>query len=100
MKKLFVISAALLLTAGGTMWAAVSLPSEPITAQQQDKTTGIASSTPSNTTPDPMGRRGRGRGHGGGGDHICGTRFCGQHCHHHGHVWCDGHAHWYCPGHH
>lgn len=91
MKKLLAISAALLLTAGGTMWAAVSLPSAPV---QVDKSKDIATATPSQTSPETMRRRGRGRGH------ICGTRFCGHHCHHHGHVWCDGHNHWYCPGHH
>jgi hypothetical protein len=32
-------------------------------------------------------------------DHLC-TRFCGHHCHHHGHVWCGGHEDFWCPGHH
>lgn len=83
MNKLVVIAAALLLTAGGTLWAAVSLPSV-----QKDKETRITSEAPAAETM----RRGRGR-------HVCGTRFCGWHGHHHGHVWCDGRDHWYCHGH-
>lgn len=105
MKKLLAISAVVLLTAGGTVWAAVSLPSASAPIHQpQDKTQDISVNTPTSTTPDTMGHRRR-RGHhgggggGGGGDHICGSRFCGHHCHHHGHVWCDGYSHWYCPGH-
>lgn len=32
-------------------------------------------------------------------EHLC-TRFCGHHCHHHGHVWCGGYEDFWCPGHH
>jgi len=32
-------------------------------------------------------------------EHLC-TRFCGHHCHHHGHEWCGGYEHFWCPGHH
>jgi hypothetical protein len=31
--------------------------------------------------------------------YLC-VRFCGSHCHHHGHVWCGGYEHFWCPGHH
>lgn len=30
--------------------------------------------------------------------HLC-QRYCGNHHHHHGHVWCSGHADYWCPGH-
>jgi hypothetical protein len=93
MKKLLAISAALMLTAGGTLWAAVSLPSAPV-----PETTSKEIAANTSTTPSGIAETMRRRGHG-GGDHVCGTRFCGHHCHHHGHVWCDGHSHWYCPGH-
>lgn len=82
MKKAFVITAAILLTAGGTLWAAVSMPStSQNTAKSAQLTTQPAAAAQTMS------------------DHVCGTRFCGHHCHHHCHTWCDGRRHWHCPGH-
>ncbi len=91
MNKALAITAALVFTAGGTLWAAMALPSAP-----ESKTPGntlVSREAPSTSRPNAETLGGR------RGGHVCGYRFCGWHEHHHGHVWCDGHNHWYCGGH-
>lgn len=68
-----------ILAIASVSWAAMSTPS-------QNTNTPANGTTGGNATAQPMG-------------HVCGVRFCGDHCHHHRHVWCDGRRHWLCYGH-